>query len=181
MLIEFRFDDNIRRTSMWRMEKITEQDLPLVRELDLITWDGGRESDDVIVKYGTWTISADRTAVFNSAGGGSFEIPEMYDLYFAGHRIRLECGGAGERSQWFEDLDSSTRKVTFLVTDLHVPPALAERRDALLAMIAEAFAVRYAPAPGTTLLVQFRTYGAAKCLFQGSPLIAADEDSSIAP
>lgn len=81
MLIEFRFDENIRRTSMWRVEKITEQDLTLVRALDVITWDGGRESDDLIVKYGKWTISTDRTAVFNSAGGGSFEIPEMYDLY----------------------------------------------------------------------------------------------------
>jgi hypothetical protein len=156
MIISFNFDANIRQTSTLRLEKIKEEDLPLVRMLNLTDWSDTRMNEALLVKHGSWIVNADRTIVFKDAGGGSFEIPEMYDLFYSGLRVRLECGGAGLCPMWFDDMEKSARKMRILVTKLHAPPELTIVRDMLLALMAEAFAVRYMTLHTSSLLVQFR-------------------------
>lgn len=162
MITTFRFDANIRKTSTLRLEKIEEENLPLIRRLKLLNWSGTKEDEASLIKSGKWIANADKTIVFHDAGGGSFEIPEMYDLFYSGLRVRLECGGGGLPCKWFGNLDKSDRKLTILVTKLDVPPELSSEHHALLALLAEAFAVRYMSPPNSSLEVQFRMFDLLK-------------------
>lgn len=106
-------------------------------------------------------VNADKTIVFVAAGGGSFEFPEMFDLFHAGRRIRLECGGAGRQPMCFAGLDTPERALTIQVTRLEPPPGPGAERDAVLALMAEAFAVQFMHPLASSLPVRCRMLDAA--------------------
>lgn len=137
-------------------EKITSDDLPLIRRLQLKDWNGVPLREDGLVKRGHWVVNPDRSIVFVGAGGGSFEIPEMFDLYYEEYRIRLECGGAGARGRVLNKRADGGYDIDIFVTSMPLPAALAQQQDAIQALVVEAFAAGHGnPAAPPALKVHF--------------------------
>lgn len=141
-----------------RKEKITEADIALLDRYQLNDWSGRPFNTATLLRLSSWWVNADKSVLFMALGGGAFEIPEMHALVCFGAKVHIECGGGGERASVFETTEHGTR-ITVLVSHIHIPPELAPRRDAVLALVAQAFAATLgAGTPGTTrqLTVRFR-------------------------
>jgi hypothetical protein len=143
----FSFDASLTRESKLRFAKITESDLSLIRQFGIKDWNGREFDKDLLLKYGTWVVNEDKSVIFKALGGGSCEIPEMYDLICREAKIRLECGGGGSRARRIVKNDDQIYDTTVFVTRIQIPPHLAHERDSLLALVSEA------------LLVESRTSG----------------------
>jgi len=141
-----------------RQEKITEADFALFYRYQLNDWSGRPFDPTSLLRLSTWWVNADKSVLFLALGGGAFEIPEMHALVCFGAKVHIECGGGGERANVFETREHGTN-ITVFVSRIHIPPELAPRRDAVLALVAQAFAATLgAGTPGATgqLTVRFR-------------------------
>jgi hypothetical protein len=170
MIIRFNFDGHIGQLSTLRPETITKEDLPWIRALRLSGWT--RADEAALLQQGKWIANADRSIVFKGAGGGSFELPELYDLYYRGSKARLECGGDGLPAKWHTLAGESAAKLVVQVTGLHLPPPLEAERDTVLALMAEAFAVGHMNPHPAALTVQFRMVDWGKDAFTDDQLEA---------
>lgn len=96
----YEFDVTISENSVFQYKKMDEKDLELLRQYNIRQWDGKDFKNESILKYGNWVISKNRDMFLKSLGGGSFEIPEMYEFVFAGGIVHIECcsGRTGSRS-----------------------------------------------------------------------------------
>lgn len=103
----------------------------------------------------TWIVNPDKSAILIALGGGSFEIPEMYDFVYQGHKVRIHCGGGGMQAKSFTRKPDQSIGVTIRVTEMQMPPALEQDQHAVFALMAEAFAVEvYGADVDPTLLVE---------------------------
>ncbi len=160
MIKILRFEEQTAH-AMLRREQITADDLPLIRRLQLKDWNGVPVREDGLVKHGHWVINPDRSIVFIGAGGGSFEIPGTFDLYYRQYRIRIECGGGGARGRIFGQRADGGYDIDIFVTFMHLPADLSEQRDTMQALVVEAFAADHArPGAPPALTVHFTVPGA---------------------
>ena len=81
---------DFKNSPMFRKVKITEDDLPLFRQLAIKNWQDADFDEQLLVKYGNWVVNQDKSMIFKALGGGSFEIPEMYVFIYKGAEVRLE-------------------------------------------------------------------------------------------
>lgn len=154
MIIRFNFGGDIGQTSALRPQAIAQEDLAGIRALGLSGWNEAYEA--ALLRQGRWIATADRSIVFTCAASGSFELPEIYDLYLQGARVRLECGGDGLPGKWHTLAGDFAAKLVVQVTSLRLPAQLAGQRDTVLALMAEAFAVGHMNPHPAALTVQFR-------------------------
>ena len=139
---KFDFDASLCRVSNLRLEKITEEDLALIRELGLRDWNDREFDERGLVAFCEWVVSEDRSVILMALGGGAFEIPEMYELIYKGERVRMECGGGGSPAWTFGKGYDLVSERTVFVSRIAIPSALSHDRDTVLKVAAEAFAVR---------------------------------------
>ncbi len=140
-MIEFRFDSIEQFNSSLQVKKIMETDLPLINELGLKDWNDHPFNSDALLKYGRWTVNEDKSVIFKALGGGAFEIPEMYDLFLDGIRVRLECGGGGTPARISASRTDGRHEVTVSVNKTYIPSGLAHLESEILATAAQCFAV----------------------------------------
>ena len=141
MARRFDVDASLCNNSMFRLEKITEKDLPLFRRLGIKDWNGKDFDEDILLKHGKWVVNDDKSVIFKALGGGAFEIPEMYDLIYKAKRIRLECGGGAAPARIFLKHDDQTYDQTVFVSHIRIPQELSHEQDSVLAVAVEAFAI----------------------------------------
>jgi hypothetical protein len=96
------FDVTICENSVFQYKKMDEKDLELLRHYNIKQWDGEDFENESILKYGKWVISKSKDMFLKGLGGGSFEIPEMYQFVFVGGIVHIECGGGGTSSRSFK-------------------------------------------------------------------------------
>lgn len=122
-----------------RLQEITPADQPLASSLDMKNWVGGPLED--ITDYDEWVINEARNVILISLGGGSHEIPSMYDLFYKGRRIRIESGGDRASSHLEEHADGSRTFTVFI--SLAVPLDLKDEYEHVRDLTVEAFAALY--------------------------------------
>lgn len=84
----------------------------------------------------TWTADKARNAFLVPIGGGMYDVPIYYDLWWNGYVVRLEvedCRSEGNRRESF--------KLVWDVYKIYVPKAVLEKRDLIIKMIEEAMSV----------------------------------------
>jgi hypothetical protein len=124
-----------------RYEKIIENDLSVIAHFGIKDWSGKKFDEALLLEYGNWVVNDDKSVIFKALGGGSFEIPEMYDLVYKGTRIRLECGGGGTPPKGFVKNDDQSYDITVFLAHIYIPPELAHEQDSVLASAVEGLAV----------------------------------------
>lgn len=129
-----------------RTQRIEAADLPLFARHDLTDWNGQPFDPELLCRLGKWWVNDDKSVIFKDLGGGSFEIPEMHALVWRGAKVHIECGGGGDRACVLTVNAAGGLDVVVHVTRIAIPPELAHDTDAVLAQVAEAFAVRHLPA-----------------------------------
>lgn len=152
---KIRFDASAHSSSNLRLEKITENDLALIHHCGIRDWNDQEFDQTRLLNYGKWVVNEDKSVIFVALGGGSFDVPEMYDLLYEGKRIRLECGGGGDRARTYTTRDDRTKECT-VHARIKIPSELLDKRDFLLALIVEAFKVELGSALSGELVVEFR-------------------------
>lgn len=149
-------DVSLSQTSKLKSEKITTNDLLLIDQFRIKDWNGKEFDQDLLLKYGEWIANEDRSVIFKGLGGGAFEIPEMYDLIYKGAKVHLWCGGGGDTAATFVRHADGCFDVTVFASQIHIPPELSHEQESVLALLVEAFAVRYfGPLGSGKLTVQF--------------------------
>jgi hypothetical protein len=141
------FDASLPHKTILREEKITTDDLRLIDQFGIKDWNDKEFDRDILVKYGKWVVNEDKSVIFKGLGGGSFEIPEMYDLIYKGAKVHLECGGGGDQSKTYVKHADNSCDIAIFVSRIWIPPALSREQDEVLALIVEAFAVPYSSSP----------------------------------
>jgi hypothetical protein len=141
------FDASLPQRTKLREVKITTDDLRLIDQFGIKDWNDKEFDRDMLVKYGKWVVNEDKSVIFKSLGGGSFEIPEMYDLIYRATKVHLECGGGGNQPKTFIKNADDNYDIAIFVSRIWIPPALSREQDAVLALVVEAFAVRYSSSP----------------------------------
>jgi len=137
------FDESCLQRSHLRREKISKDDLLLIRRLGIRDWNGREFDDDHLIRFSEWVVNEDKSVVFKGLGGGAFEIPKMYSLFFNGEHVRLECGGGGSEASKFLKYPDGTYDMTVCVSCIRIPSKLADKQEFVLELVAEAFAVDY--------------------------------------
>lgn len=137
----FSFDESILHNTKLRSKKITADDLRLIDHYGIKDWNGEEFDRDLLIKYGKWVANEDKSVIFKGLGGGSFEIPEMYDLIYKGAKIHMWCGGGGDRAKAFVKHVDNSYDMTVFVSRIWIPPDLSCEQDSVLKLIVEAFAV----------------------------------------
>jgi hypothetical protein len=146
------FDAGSLRSLKLRREKIMEVDLPLIGRY----WNEMESNKELLIKYEKWLVNEDKSVILRAMGGGSFEIPEMYDLIYKKEKIHLECGGGGDRAKIFVKKPDGSYDITIRVSQIRIPPELSQEEDALLAVIVEALAVEcFGSSRSGKLMIQF--------------------------
>lgn len=137
------FDASIPHDTKLRSEKITANDLWLIDKFGIKDWNGKEFDRESLIKYGKWVVNEDKSVIFKGLGGGSFEIPEMYNLVYNGAKVHMWCGGGGDRATAFVKHADNSYDITIFVSRIWIPPELSREQDSVLALIVEAFAVDY--------------------------------------
>lgn len=137
------FDASIPHSAKLRSEKITADDLLLIDRFEIKDWNGNEFNRNLLVEHGKWVVNEDKSLIFKGLGGGSFEIPEMYDLIYKGARVHMWCGGGGERAAAFVKHTDNSYDITVFVSRIQIPPELSNEQDSVLGLIVEAFGVHY--------------------------------------
>ena len=146
------FDAGSPRSLKLRREKIVEVDLPLIS----LHWNEMESNKDLLIRSEKWLVNEDKSVILRAMGGGSFEIPEMYDLIYKETKIHLECGGGGDRAKLFVKNPDGSYDITIFVSHIRIPPELSREEDALLAVVVEALAVEcFGSSQSGKLTVQF--------------------------
>lgn len=86
----------------------------------------------------TWTADKVRNAFLVAIGGGCFDVPNYYDLWWNGYVVRLEaedCRSEGNRRESF--------RLVWDVYKIYVPKPVWEKRDLIIKMIEEAMLVNH--------------------------------------
>ena len=156
VLTKIQVDATDQRGGDLRLEKIAESDLALIDRLGLKDWNDQAFDRTLLVKYGKWMVNEDKSIIFKGLGGGSFEIPEMYELVYEGQKIRLECGGGGDPAQTYSTREDQTKETRVHVKRIRVPPMFEARRDLLLGLIVKAFATLFGSSLSGELVVEFK-------------------------
>jgi hypothetical protein len=104
---------------------------------------GGPLSHEKICSYGEWVISDDGEYLLFGTGGGSFEIPEMYEFKYQDKVIHLSSGGGGLRSKIFTQDEGGTYSVQIFIDDFVVPKELLSEKQTVAQKIAQAFFAQY--------------------------------------
>jgi hypothetical protein len=151
---KFSFNSDHFSNSTLRLQKITENDLPLIRQLGLKDWSGKEFGDSLLVRK--WVVNENRSVIFMALGGGAFEIPEMYDLIYKGRKIRLECGGGGLPARQFVKNEDQSYENIVSVTHTLIPPELSHEQDSVMALAIEAFAAITPMSSPEKLTVEFK-------------------------
>lgn len=102
MLKSFDFEIDICEKSVFEHKKMDKNDLELLRHYNVKQWNNEDFQDELILKYSKWVISKNRDMFLKGLGGGSFEIPEMYEFVFSGGKVHIEIGGGGNRGIIFK-------------------------------------------------------------------------------
>jgi hypothetical protein len=89
-------------------------------------------------------------------GGGSFEIPEMYDLIYKEAKVHLECGGGGDRAKISVPNPDGSYHITIFISCIRIPHELSQEEDSVLTAIVETLAVEsFGSSQSGKLTVQF--------------------------
>ena len=88
-------------------------------------------------------ISEDGEYLLFGTGGGSFEIPEMYEFKYRDKVIHLSSGGGGLRPKIFTESENGTYSVQVFIDGFVVPKELFGEKEKVATKIAEAFSVEY--------------------------------------
>lgn len=131
------FDVSFLRNLKLRQEKIVETDLPLIDRY----WNDMELNKGLLVNYGRWVVNEDKSVILKGMGGGSFEIPEMYDLIYKEAKVHLECGGGGDRAKISVPNPDGSYHITIFVSRIRIPPELSQEEDSVLTAIVETLAV----------------------------------------
>jgi len=146
------FDVSFLRNLKLRQEKIVETDLPLISRY----WNDTEVNKGLLINWGRWIVNEDKSVILRGMGGGSFEIPEMYDLIYKEAKVHLECGGGGDRAKISVPNPDGSYHITIFVSRIRIPPELSQEEDSVLTVVVEALAVEsFGSAQSGKLTVQF--------------------------
>ncbi|WP_457281616.1 hypothetical protein [Polaromonas sp. P5_D5] len=130
-----------------------ETDRPLIDRY----WDDTESNKERLTKYGQWVVNEDKSVILRAMGGGSFEIPEMYDLVYKETKVHLECGGGGDRAKISVNMPDGSCDITIFVSHIRIPPELFQELTSLLEVTVEALAVDcFGSSRSGKLVVEFR-------------------------
>jgi hypothetical protein len=101
-LKRFDLEIGICEKSVFEHKKMDKNDLELLRHYNVKQWNNEDFQDELILKYSKWVISKNRDMFLKGLGGGSFEIPEMYEFVFSGGKVHIEIGGGGYAGRKFK-------------------------------------------------------------------------------
>jgi hypothetical protein len=102
LLKRFDLEIGICEKSVFEHKKMDKNDLELLRHYNVKQWNNEDFQDELILKYSKWVISKNRDMFLKGLGGGSFEIPEMYEFVFSGGKVHIEIGGGGYAGRKFK-------------------------------------------------------------------------------
>jgi hypothetical protein len=113
----FSLDSKNWQPAMLSHQKIDTTDLDFLEKFQLTDWNGRVLDAEMLVKSGYWIVNDEKTLVFYECGGGSCEIPEMYELIFKEQKIRVYCGGGGIDPREMKCLKDGNWEISIFVTE----------------------------------------------------------------
>jgi hypothetical protein len=141
--MKFQFDPSQTITSTFNRRKREPSDVQYLVGLHFLNYMGGSLSHEEICSYGEWVISDDGEYVLFETGGGSFEIPEMYEFKYRDQVIHLSSGGGGLRSKVFTQDESGIKNLQIFIDGFVVPKELSSEKETVAQKIAQAFVAQY--------------------------------------
>ncbi len=141
--MKFKFDPSSTTTTTFIRRKSQPSDAPFLLGLEFNNWAGGPLSHERICSGGEWVISDGGEYLLFGTGGGSFEIPEMYEFKYRDKVIHLSCGGGALCPNIFTRDESGAYSVHIFIDGFIVPKELLSERENIATKIADAFATKY--------------------------------------
>lgn len=138
-----------------KRQKITEDDFLLLSKYDFKGWNGGNLNLVNTIQLGHWLVNEDKSVIFFPLGGGSFEMPEVYELVVNETKVRIWCGGGGDQAKRFKKKADQSYEITVRVSKILIPTALLHIQDSVKELIVDAFAVKLLSGNYSTLAVEF--------------------------
>lgn len=141
--MRFQFDPSEKKTSTFVRRRREPSDVRYLAGLKFLNWAGGPLEHEKICSFGHWVISDEGECILFATGGGSFEIPEMYEFKYRDKVIHLSSGGGGLRPNIFTKDKNGTYSVQIFIDGFVVPKELYSEKEHIASKIAEAFFVEY--------------------------------------
>ena len=138
-----------------KRQKIAAAELTLFSKYEFKNWNGEPFDANTLSRHGEWVCSDDRRVIFLSLGGGTFEIPEMYDLIVDEAKVRIWCGGGGGQAKRYDKKPDGSDEISVLVSQIWIPRLPSQSQETVLELVVDAFAASCLNDSNMTLTVKF--------------------------